>query len=507
MLKCKGDSVTFQSFCGRFKRAAILVMFTACVIAMYPGIARAQNCSNLAPLGGGQDDWPNIDFCLRTAPNTVTLSSGTFLISRPIVFYASNSILIGQGRPNTTIALHPTFTCISGQPNFVIDVNGQGTTKDTITIKRFKLDLASLPSNCANVDSYAVRFLRSHNQSTLQGVAVRGGTTIIGGVRVVKSKNAIVQFSDFSDVTNGIQIDDSPNVTVYSNDISRAGVGISVDNNAGADQGGEFDSSGTTVSLNNVTDVADRGIRLRSRGVGALRVRNLVVYDNDVLNFGNIGIYMVSGVQNARIENNTVSGAPTSNYGLWVGGVDPDGSVVNPCFDNQINGNGFTAGRFDVSFNGAPTGNNVAGPDQPTISRLSAGSNLLGATGIEPLPAVPCGQYAHAWWVYKNGLTYVPSGGKILLAAAGTRQFSTVTYKITSPGGNPNFPLMQFTTTVATNDVCVINQHDSPAINLAAGFYDVYVDLTDGNGRFPDPNYSDGVRITNWKLSVQLEVR
>jgi hypothetical protein len=47
-----------------------------------------------------------------------------------------------------------------------------------------------------------------------------------------------------------------------------------------------------------------------------------------------------------------------------------------------------------------------------------------------------CSQYAHAWVAYRNGLNYVPAGGRIMLACAGIRAGTKVTYHIRKPGSN-----------------------------------------------------------------------
>jgi hypothetical protein len=333
------------------------------------------------------------------------------------------------------------------------------------------------------------------------------------GIQVVKSANVQVsqnQIRDFSNGTEatGIGIEDSPIATVNNNTVERANFGITVRNNGGAGGGGQFDSSNTSVIANTMSDILVRAMKLQASQNGSLRLRNLVVTDNWAPNFGNTGLYLVGGVTKALIQNNTFSGGPGSTYALWIGSINVNEPLagLNPSFDNQVETNVFKSSVFDVSFNGSPTGNNAAGPDQISISRLSAGSNTLLGTGIEPTPSQKCGQFAHAWWAYENGLNYVPSGGRIILAAAGVRQLSTVTYHIRTPS-NPTIDLMTFTTALQANSQCVVNQHDSPLITLAPGLYDVYVDLTDGNARYPDAQNGPGVPINNWKLDVKLDVR
>jgi hypothetical protein len=114
-----------------------------------------------------------------------------------------------------------------------------------------------------------------------------------------------------------------------------------------------------------------------------------------------------------------------------------------------------------------------------------------------------CSQYAHAWWAYKNKLNYVPVGGRILVAAAGIRPGSNVTYHIRKPGSNPDE--LTFVSQRGGNSHSVLDEEESPQISLAPGLYEVLVDLYDGNDL--NPNDDSPVLITNWRLAVKLEVR
>jgi len=112
-----------------------------------------------------------------------------------------------------------------------------------------------------------------------------------------------------------------------------------------------------------------------------------------------------------------------------------------------------------------------------------------------------CSQYSHAWWDYKDGLGYVPSGGRVLASAAGVRPGSRVTFHIRAPGSDGD--ALTFTTGQTGNACCVVNEQESPPIDLAPGRYDVYVDLLDGNVRAePTP-----AAITGWRLAQTLQVR
>ena len=114
-----------------------------------------------------------------------------------------------------------------------------------------------------------------------------------------------------------------------------------------------------------------------------------------------------------------------------------------------------------------------------------------------------CEQFSHAWFDYLNGLDYVPSGGRILLAAAGIRPGTAVTYHIKRPGISVDE--MAFTTRRKSNSACVLNEEESPPINLPPGTYEVYVDFEDGNALRSD--YGIPVAITNWRLRIKLDVR
>ena len=117
--------------------------------------------------------------------------------------------------------------------------------------------------------------------------------------------------------------------------------------------------------------------------------------------------------------------------------------------------------------------------------------------------AYKCSQYAHAWWEYKSDVKYVQSGGRVVLAAAGIRPGTYVTYHIRKAGGDQDE--LTFVTRRGANAGCVLDEEDSPPINLVPGFYDVFVDLHDGN--ISNPNNDSPAFITNWQLSIRLEVR
>lgn len=117
--------------------------------------------------------------------------------------------------------------------------------------------------------------------------------------------------------------------------------------------------------------------------------------------------------------------------------------------------------------------------------------------------AYKCSQYAHAWWAYKNGLSYVPSGGRILLAAAGIRPGTCVTYHIRKPGSNHDE--LTLVSRRAASASCVLNEEESQPINLAPGFYNVFVDLYDEN--VATPTADSPALISDWQLRVKLEVR
>ena len=114
-----------------------------------------------------------------------------------------------------------------------------------------------------------------------------------------------------------------------------------------------------------------------------------------------------------------------------------------------------------------------------------------------------CSQYSHAWWAYQNGLSYVPSGSSIWLAAAGIRPGTRVTFHIRKQGTIAD-ELMFTTRTSGTAD-CVLDQELSPPIDLEPAVYDVFVDLRDGNVSGATANTPIGINA--WRLGVKLEVR
>jgi hypothetical protein len=116
--------------------------------------------------------------------------------------------------------------------------------------------------------------------------------------------------------------------------------------------------------------------------------------------------------------------------------------------------------------------------------------------------AFRCSQSAHAWWAYKNGLNYVPAGGRLLVAAAGICPGSSVTYHIRKPGSDTDE--LSFVSHRGGTAGCVLNEEESPQIKLMPGLYEVFVDLYDGNDSSAQGN---PVLIAAWRLSVKLEVR
>ncbi len=113
-----------------------------------------------------------------------------------------------------------------------------------------------------------------------------------------------------------------------------------------------------------------------------------------------------------------------------------------------------------------------------------------------------CSQFSHTWWDYPDGRDYVPRGGRILLAAAGIRPGTTVTYHIREEGKNDD--ALVLTTRGKSNSACILNQEESPPIDLPPGTYNVFVDLEDGNVSGSDPVPA---RITNWRLRAKLKVK
>jgi transglutaminase superfamily protein len=114
-----------------------------------------------------------------------------------------------------------------------------------------------------------------------------------------------------------------------------------------------------------------------------------------------------------------------------------------------------------------------------------------------------CSQYAHAWLNYKDGLDYVPSGGRAWLAAAGIRPGSAVTYHIRRPGLSVDELTLR--TQKSSNSACVLNQEESPPIELPPGEYDVFADFEDGN--VPPFSTRPYTAITGWRLRKKFSVK
>ncbi|HWP44625.1 MAG TPA: hypothetical protein VNO14_15365, partial [Blastocatellia bacterium] len=91
----------------------------------------------------------------------------------------------------------------------------------------------------------------------------------------------------------------------------------------------------------------------------------------------------------------------------------------------------------------------------------------------------------------------------IKLAAAGILPGANVTYHIRKPGSDQDE--LTFSSRKGGNSNCVLNEEESPPLNLAPGLYEVFVDLHDGNAL--DPSRDGPAIISNWRLSVKLEIR
>jgi hypothetical protein len=112
-------------------------------------------------------------------------------------------------------------------------------------------------------------------------------------------------------------------------------------------------------------------------------------------------------------------------------------------------------------------------------------------------------QYAHAWWAYKGGVLYVSAGDSVLLAAAGIRAGSSVIYHIRKPGSKEDELIFSSVGRAGSNNV--LNEEESPPIDLSPGLYEVYADFYDGNTLKADSNTLGLVK--NCHLKVKLEVR
>jgi hypothetical protein len=233
-------------------------------------------------------------------------------------------------------------------------------------------------------------------------------------------------------------------------------------------------------------------LKIQACGVGdELPLRNLTVTNNTGSNWGGpnqgsvvpSGLDLICGVQYGTFTGNNFTGDSMSSYGLEIRSSFQ--SPQNASHHNVFNNNTFFAGGCngckDVFFEDD-------GPDQgsgtisgiPSIGRAVHGTNTYNTTGYRVNRG--CSQFAHAWWDYPAGQTFVNRGQSITVGAAGIRPDSayTVTLNITDPNGN----VVLLRTFSGGNGNCVMNQQPvliDPSAFVAPGLYKVLATYYDGN--------------------------
>ncbi len=208
-----------------------------------------------------------------------------------------------------------------------------------------------------------------------------------------------------------------------------------------------------------------------------------------------------------RIINLRDSTTPPNTHAVVEVFYDGDWHLFDPTFGAKFrNNNGRIISYKELRLNPgsiSPESFSMFSQKHPSVSLDSLFSVYTSGHHHFYYLSYSCSQYAHAWWAYKNRLRYVPVGGRILMAAAGLRLGSNVTYHIRRTDSDQDE--MTFSSHRGANSGCVLDEEESPAINLAPGFYEVRVDLYDGNDL--NPSDESAALITDWPLWVKLEVR
>lgn len=518
------------------RRGARLLAASALCTALLLGVTPpgwAQSCSALVPGTGGADDAATINGCLATsgfARLTANTSANPFRLRQPIVF-PNNSTgvqLTGAGNTDTGSVLQAQYSCGQSSP-FVLDGQYQNVIlalkARNALISNFKLDLSQLRKSCGFKGNYAIRVggttVDSAAGSQVTFVRIIGSQAIDpsyttgwshgGGIQMINSSNTVVSNNIIKDLGftsevggqsagwSGIQIANCPNARMENNTVTRVSFGLQVINGS-PQQGYRGDASGTVVSGNSITGaagltcsdcVAGRALKLQACGVGdELPLVNLTVSNNTATNWGGVtqaivvpsGLDLICGVQYSTFNGNSFIGDNQASYGLEVRGSlhsQPQATHHNT-FDNNTFRAGACSGCFDVFFedDGPDQGRGLSGV--PSIGRKVPGTNLVNS--INYRINRDCTQYAHAFWVYPAGQTFVNRGQGLTVAAAGIRPSpsATVTFTFKDPNGNT----VLVRTFPGGNGNCVMNQQVvliDPAVFVTPGAYKVFATYSDGN--------------------------
>jgi hypothetical protein len=489
---------------------AIILIVVATSAANVRAQTYGQNCNALAPRTDGGDDAVYIIDCL-TISNHATLTAGTFSIYQPIVFPQLSAVsLVGAGKNATDIVAQYNSNFIDSSANQYRNVI-KVLRAPNATLSQFHLNLSNLRKSFGHFGNYALQVDKSSGTqvtslkitgSQYGTVDYTGGWSHGGGILVVNSANSVINnvgIKDLGFTTEiggssagfaGIQIASSGGSSVQNNNVARVSFNIQVINGNPA-FGYTGDSSNTIVTGNTVTGpanigcpdcIAGRGIKLEACSP-APPLQRLNISNNSVGGIGgpgNVspsGIDLIAGVQYSDFTNNQVTTANGSSiYPLRIRSSFETCSQAT--HHNEFNYNTFSGGHnngtVNVIFNGD-------GPDQgralngtPSIARGNHGTNTYRSS--TPTSG-SCSQYAHAWWEYPAGQTFLYSGQNLTFAAAGIKNNgSPVTFRFYDSTDTLRLTL-NFT---GGNGACVMNAVQTP-VSLAPGFYKVRASYSDGN--------------------------
>jgi len=491
--------------------------------------ALAQNCKKLTPAGTGVDDAPQINDCMQRK-GFAKLKGGTFLLYTPIVFPrntpenpVSGVRFIGKGMDATKLVIQSDcvnhFPFVSEQsPNYQSAI--QVIKSPQAVVSGFELDLTNLRQDCNHTSNYMIAVNRSPNTQVtsvrIKGSPFSDGTNYTtggansGGILVVNSEATTVSDNELKDIAftvengsqsagqGGISVASSANTVVQNNRLEHIAFALIVSNGA-ASEGYTGDSSGTSILGNTVIGAATigcpncsggRALKLQACGVGdEPPLDRLTVTNNNASDFGGggnglqagSGLDLVCGVTNSTFDNNLFIGAATAEFGLQIRSSFL--SVPNTSHHNKFQRNVFLSGKGKIGCNDQCSDVNFTadGPDQIGMQRNGqdrAGNNT--ANSFRYATDRGCGEFAHAFFLYLNGRSFVRHGDNILLAASGVRPNATVTFTFRSAEDDR---LVASYTSVNANRNCVMNQEYMliDAIKFPAGEYKVFAEYQDGN--------------------------
>jgi hypothetical protein len=504
--------------------AALVWLFAAAVDA------NAQ-CTPVAPDPNGNNA-AAIELAIAASPSRcVTLQANTvYPLERPIVITGVTGTdprpqIIGQG---ASTVLLPTLTngsdpdwVSSGRYKNVIKVNNQNKT----TLKNFKIDMVNLRRDWAGgpriKGNYAVLFDASGG-STMDGVTIAGsridvagytsGGTTAGGVKVNGSANVQILNSTITDIGYlddtaptfqgaehaGIQLANSANALVQNNTIIRVGFGILVTNFTGTTKSSDYARvlSNTIYGSGSIRNCADcsinRAIKFSSVAPGSsFPIYGAEVRYNNASDLTGSGGFSAPayGGTGLLLENDVVKGVFTDNRFDGTAYLDDgckiasspqtDGSAEDPTYHNTFDRNYFRGGRHDLSFA-------KDGPNQIGLYHSQYGTNDVRSATVRFEGAYDqgCNAYAHAWWAYPAGQTYVNRGQTLSLSADGIRNGTQVTFKFKRNG----VQVASFSLPGANGCVSPTTGYVIPSSLFTAGTYQVYATWADASADLVVPN-------------------